>query len=77
LNNGPWGLFKKLLNWNTCIELFEKARLLQVYDALIDLIETVEEMVAYDKGLYYYHIENLEDYQEDVDWWVISANEMF
>lgn len=77
LYNGPWGIFKKLLNWNTCIELFEKARLLQVYDALIDLIETVEEMVAYDEGLYYYHIENLEDYQEDVDWWVISANEMF
>ena len=76
LGNGAWGIFKKVLAWEKCITLFEQFKMLQVYNALLDLVKIVEEMVRYDEGEYYFDIPNMADYQENVDWWVITANEM-
>lgn len=76
LNNlyaGPWGFFQKVLGWDKCIAAFDKLNILEVYDALIKLSEIVEGMIAYDKGSILYNIENIEDYQENVDWWVIEG----
>lgn len=73
LNAGPWGIFQKVLNSNTAIKVFEELDILQVYDALIKLSKIVEGMITYDKGTIYYPIEEIEDYQENIDWWVIEG----
>lgn len=75
LTSGPWGAFKKVLNWEPCVQAFTDLRILEVYDALVKLTEVIDEMITYDKGAVLYNIENLEDYQENVDWWVLQFNE--
>lgn len=75
LNDSPWGIFKKVLNWEPCVEVFTELKLLDVYNALVELTETVDKMITYDKGPILYDIENWEDYQENVDWWVLKFNE--
>ena len=76
LNNlyaGPWGVFQQILKNGYCIDAFSKLDILEVYDALVKFSQVVEEMIAYDMGSFYYHIVELEDYQENVDWWVIEG----
>lgn len=75
LNSGPWGAFKKILNWEPCVQAFTDLRILEVYDVLVKLTEVIDEMISYDKGAVMYEIENLEDYQENVDWWVLTYND--
>ena len=70
---GPWGVFQKVLDNPYCIDAFSKLDILEVYDALVKLSEVVEEMIAYEKGNIYYYIVDLNDYQQDVDWWVIEG----
>ena len=70
---GPWGIFQQILNNGHCIDAFNKLDLLEVYDVLVKLSKVVEEMIAYEKGRIYYYIAELEDYQQDVDWWVIEG----
>lgn len=75
LNNGPWATFKKILNWQKCVEVFAELKILDVYDALVELSEVVDEMITYDRGSILYDIEEFADYQENVDWWVLKFNE--
>ena len=75
LNNGPWATFKKILNWQKCVEVFAELKILDVYDALVELSEVVDEMITYDRGSILYDIEEFADYQEHVDWWVLKFNE--
>lgn len=70
---GPWGIFQQILNNGHCIDAFNKLDLLEVYDVLVKLSKVVEEMIAYEKGRIYYYIAELEDYQQDIDWWVIEG----
>lgn len=70
---GPWGIFQQILNNGHCIDAFNKLDLLEVYDVLVKLSKVVEEMIAYEKGRIYYDIAELEDYQQDIDWWVIEG----
>lgn len=72
LNKGPWGVLKSLLNKEGCEELFTKCGISDVYTAFTKLINKVEDMVLYDKGTIYYDIENMGDYQENVDWWLLN-----
>lgn len=72
LNNGAWSIFQKILKSEQCINAFDNLGIMDVYNALVDLSNLVEEMIAYDKGNTYYHKQESE-YQEDVDWWVIRA----
>ena len=75
LNNGPWAIFKKILNWQKCVEVFTELKILDVYNALVELCEVVDEMLTYDRGAILYDIENFADYQENTDWWVLKFNE--
>ena len=75
LNNGAWGTFQKILKWQKCVELFTELGILDVYNTLLDLSNVVEEMIIYDKGSIYYNIEEIADYQENTDWWVLTFNE--
>ena len=75
LNNGAWGTFQKVLKWQKCVELFSELGILDVYNTLLELSNAVEEMIIYDKGSIYYNIENIEDYQENTDWWILTFNE--
>ena len=72
LNNGPWGIFQKILKHEQCIKAFDELGIMDVYTALVDLSNLVEEMIAYDNGGIYFH--KLEtEYQEGVDWWIIRT----
>lgn len=75
LNNGPWATFKKILNWQKCVEVFTELKILDMYDALVELSEVVDEMITYDRGSILYDIEEFADYQENVDWWILKFNE--
>lgn len=75
LNNGPWAIFKKVLNWQKCVEVFTELKLLDVYNVLVELTDVVDEMITYDRGAIYYDIEELANYQENVDWWILKFNE--
>lgn len=75
LNNGPWGTFKKILNLEICVNVFTENDLLDVYNKLVDLCGVIDEMITYDRSAIYYDIKELSDYQENVDWWVLTFNE--
>jgi hypothetical protein len=75
LNNSPWGFFKKILTWQKCVEIFNELKMIDVYTAMVELTEKVDEVITYDRGPILYNIENFADYQEDVDWWVLKFNE--
>ena len=75
LNNSPWGFFKKILTWKKCVEIFTELKMIDVYTAMVELTEKVDEVITYDRGPILYNIENFADYQEDVDWWVLKFNE--
>ena len=75
LNNSAWGLFQKVLKWQKCVELFSELGILDVYNALIELGNLVEQMITYDKGSIYYNIKEIGDYQENIDWWILTFNE--
>lgn len=77
LNNGPWDILKKVLNWQKCVDIFTELKMLDVYNALVKLSQAVDGMITYDRGPIYYNIENFGDYQENVDWWVLKFNEEF
>ena len=49
--------------------------MIDVYTAMVELTEKVDEVITYDRGPILYNIENFADYQEDVDWWVLKFNE--
>jgi hypothetical protein len=72
LNKGAWGVMKSLLSKEGCKELFDKYGISDVYSAFIELLDHVEDIVVYDKGTIYYDIEDMSDYQENVDWWLIN-----
>lgn len=76
LNNGAWGTFQKILKWQKCVELFTELGILDVYNTLLELSNVVEEMIIYDKGTILYNIEEIADYQENTDWWVLTFNEI-
>lgn len=76
LHAGPWGMFQKILQWEKCIAAFEELKMMEVYNAMLDLSKIVENMIAFDKGAIYYEIEEIEDYKENLDWWVITPAEM-
>ena len=63
------------MKWQKCVELFTELGILDVYNTLLELSNVVEEMIIYDKGSIYYNIENIEDYQENTDWWILTFNE--
>lgn len=69
---GPWGVFQKILGNPYCIDAFSELDILEVYDALVKLSKVVEEMIAYDMGDINYS-KDWEDYQQDIDWWVIEG----
>ena len=73
LNNSPWGLFKKILNWEKCVNVFTENDLLDVYNKLVELCGVIDEMITYDRGSIYY-TKDYDDYQENVDWWVLTFN---
>ena len=77
LNNGPWAILKKVLNWQKCVDIFTELKMLDVYNALVKLSQAVDGMITYDRGPIYYNIENFDDYQENVDWWILKFNEEF
>lgn len=77
LQEGPWGIFKKVLAWEQCIKLFDELGILDVYNTLLDLCAIYEQMIVFEKGSIYYTIENMNDYQENIDWWVITPNQDF
>lgn len=75
LDASAWGLFKKLVN-NVKVEAyFYEHEMGDVHQAFKELIALVEEMITYDKGKVVYAIEEIADYKENVDWWIISMNE--
>ena len=76
LNSLPWTIFQAVLNWDKCQEIFVKLEIAEVYDALVQLSAVVEEMITFDAGSYFYNIEEIEDYQEGVDYWVLKPSEM-
>lgn len=77
LNGGPWGIFKRVLNWEKCVMLFTECGILDVYNALCDFAAIVDQIYTYNRTAVYYDIENFADYQENVDWWVLTYNEEF
>ena len=72
LNSGPWGLLKKVIAWEPCVNLFNEHGLSKVHTALEKLCGFIEGMISYER------IENTqfevakEDYVEDVHYWVIK-----
>ena len=77
LYNGPWGIFQAVLQWEHCKPAFEKLQIVDVYDALVKLSAVVEEMIKftpYEEG---YTIKEFEDYQKDVDYWVLTPSELY
>ena len=77
LQEGPWGIFKKVLAWEQCIKLFDELGILDVYNTMLDLCAIYEQMIVFEKGSILYTIENMNDYQENIDWWVITPNQDF
>lgn len=77
LTSGPWGIFKKVLNWETCVKLFTEAGLLDVYNVLCELSELVDGMITFDRKDPQFEIVEFADYQENVDWWVLTYSEEF
>ena len=77
LTSGPWGIFKKVLNWETCVKLFTEAGLLDVYNVLCELSELVDGMITFDRKDPQFEIVEFADYQENVDWWVLTYNDEF
>lgn len=75
LTTGPWAIFKKVLNWQKCVEIFTELDMLDVYNALVELSQVVDGMLTYDRGSIYYDIESFDGYQENVDWWILQYNE--
>ena len=69
-----WGIFKKVLNSKVCVDEFTKYDMLDIYNLLTDFVKTIEDLVSYDKGSVVYEKE-WDEYQQDVDWWIISFNE--
>ena len=69
-----WGIFKKVLNSKVCVDEFTKYDMLDIYNLLTDFVKTIEDLVSYDKGSIVYEKE-WDEYQQDVDWWIISFNE--
>lgn len=52
LNNGVWGIFRKILDLPTTENVFEDLQIMNVYDLLQQLADKVEENVTYDEGSY-------------------------
>ena len=77
LTGGAWGVFKKVLNWETCVKLFTEAGLLDVYDALCNLTAIVDNMIAFESTDVQFDIVEFSDYQQNVDWWVLTFPEEF
>ena len=77
LTGGAWGVFKKVLNWETCVKLFTEAGLLDVYNALCDLSTIVDSMIAFESTDIQFDIVEFSDYQQNVDWWVLTFPEEF
>lgn len=69
-----WGIFKKVLNSKVCVDEFTKHDMLDIYNLLTDFVKTIEDLVSYDKGSIVYEKE-WDEYQQDVDWWILSFNE--
>jgi hypothetical protein len=72
LNQGPWGLLKKVIAWEPCVNLFKEHGLTKVHTALEELCGFIEGMISYER------IDNTqfevakEDYVEGVHYWVIK-----
>lgn len=72
LNSGPWGLLKKVIAWEPCVNLFNEHGLTKVHTALEKLCGFIEGMISYER------IENTqfevakEDYVEGVHYWIIK-----
>ena len=70
LNNGPWGLLKKVIAWEPCVELFKEHGLTKVHTALEKLCGFIEGMISYDRvGNTQFEVAK-EDYVEGVHYWV-------
>ena len=72
LNSGPWGLLKKVIAWEPCVNYFNECGLTKVHTALEKLCGFIEGMISYER------IDNTqfevakEDYVEGVNYWVIK-----
>ena len=72
LSKGPWGLLKKVIAWEPCVELFKEYGLTKVHTALEKLCEFIEGMISYDRvGNTQFEVAK-EDYVERVHYWVIK-----
>ena len=70
LNKGPWGLLKKVIAWEPCVNLFKENGLTKVHTALEELCEFTEGMISYEKvGETQFEVAK-ENYVEDVHYWV-------
>ena len=73
LTTGPWGIFKKVLYWSECYNLFVELGITDVYNTLLDLCDIVDKMLIYnqDGSIRDVH-EKYEDYDKGVDYEVIE-----
>ena len=77
LNKGPWGLLKKVIAWEPCVNLFKEYGLTKVHTALEELCEFTEGMISYERvGTTQFEVAK-EDYIEDVHYWVIKYESEF
>ncbi len=60
LNNGVWGIFKKILDKEETMNLFMDLKLEKVYYTFQNIAQYVEGMVQYDEGSYHIVYENCE-----------------
>lgn len=70
LNSGPWGLLKKVISWEPCVNHFNECGLTKVHTALEKLCGFIEGMISYERiGNTQFEVAK-EDYVEGVHYWI-------
>ena len=77
LNNGPWGIFKRVLAWDKCVSLFNEYNLIAVHTALENLCLVIEDLIQYEQVGAAKLLIATEDYVEGENYWVKTYSEEF
>ncbi len=70
-----WNLFKRILAWEECVNLFNKYNIIEVHTALENLCLIVGDLVTYEKVGTTQFTLAADDYVEGEHWWVLKYNE--
>ena len=70
-------MFKRVMKWEATVQFFTQYGILEVYEAFEKLTEVIDSIITFNRTSIYYDIENFDDYQENVDWWVVTYSQEF